>query len=343
MMVGVMTRLGRRVILLTWALIWGGVVCGSPFDIDRLKALRAQFQTTPLPLADPTPEEPETRLVLFRPQHVAPQDVKQLVMDLIPGITVGVEGRSRTVGVVGTPAEHRMVSRLMSYLDVMRPQIDIEVSILEVSGSSADMMTAWLANLSEPVSITTQFQPFSVVSTTALQGLLAFVKSQGRNRLVSQPRFTTLENRKARFKVGDREPYLTTIITNNNVSTQVGHAETGVDLEITPWMTGAGIGMDIYIQMNHIKRFRALDKGQYPVVSHRMVQNEVVVPVGHSVIIAGFLDNQVQASGSKVPLLSDIPLLGSLMSSTQEQVVSTDILIAITPRHSQKTNKEALR
>lgn len=321
-----------------------GVVWGSPFDIARLKALRTQLQTVQTtPPTEPVTEEPRPTLKVFRTQYVHPQDVKQLMGDLIPGLTLGIEARSRTVGVVGTPAEHRMVSRLMQSLDVMRPQIDIEVSILEVSGSSADIMTAWLANLSDPVPITMQFQPFSVVSTTALNGLLSFVKSRGSNRLISQPRFTTVENRKARFKVGDREPYLTTIITNNNVSTQVGHAETGVDLEITPWMTSSGISMEIFIQMNHIKRFRALDQGQYPVVSHRMVQNEVLVPSGHAVIIAGFLDHQAQASRAKVPILSDIPLLGSLMSSNQEQVVSTDIIIAITPRYTPKTNKEALR
>jgi len=324
-------------------LLMGGVVVGSPFDINRLKALRSQLQQAPVLPPDVASDDPQTTMVLFRPEHVHPQDVKQLVSELIPGITVGVETKSRTVGVVGTPSEHRMVRRLLKTLDVMRPQIDIEVTILEVSGSSADIMTAWLANLAEPVSITTQLQPFSVVSTTALNGLLSFVKSHGSNRLISQPRFTTVENRKARFKVGDREPYLTTIISNNNVSTQVGHAETGVDLEITPWMTGAGIGLDIFIQMNHIKRFRALDRGQYPVVSHRMVQNEVLVPAGHAVIIAGFLDQQAQESRAKVPILSDIPVLGTLMSSTQQQGVSTDIIIAITPRYNQKTNKEALR
>lgn len=316
----------------------------NPFDINRLKAIRTELSTPPPSSEEPNPPAPvATKLGIYRPRFSTPTEMKSLIQELFPNVLVGIEVRSRSLALSGEDPDYSLAWRLMKKLDTERPQIDIEVSIIEVAGSYTDIRQAWILQLSDPIVFKPNLNPLSVIPTQELQGLLSFVRTQATTKVWSQPRLTTIENRKARFKMGDRVPYLTTVVTNTTATTQVGHAETGVEIEVTPWLGEGGVGLDTLVQLNHIKLFRELSGELYPVVSSRMIQNEVVVPLGFSLVIAGFLDQQTQGNQGGIPWISDLPIVGDLMKSQRMNTVTTDVLIAITPRINQKTNKEALR
>jgi pilus assembly protein CpaC len=53
---------------------------------------------------------------------------------------------------------------------------------------------------------------------------------------------------------------------------------------------------------------------------------------GQHLAIAGLLDRSMQESISKIPLLGDIPILGTLFSSKDERQQLTELLVIVTPR-----------
>jgi len=68
-----------------------------------------------------------------------------------------------------------------------------------------------------------------------------------------------------------------------------------------------------------------------PVIEKTKAETEVLVRDGITLIIGGLMKNETRKNIRKIPLLGDIPLLGKLFSSTDNQRVKSEIIIFITP------------
>ena len=69
-----------------------------------------------------------------------------------------------------------------------------------------------------------------------------------------------------------------------------------------------------------------------PTISQRKLRTTVVVNSGETVALGGLIRETLQDSVSGIPILSSIPFLGKLFSSTSESRVRTELLVLITPR-----------
>ena len=66
--------------------------------------------------------------------------------------------------------------------------------------------------------------------------------------------------------------------------------------------------------------------------TERNVSSRIAVRSGDSVVLGGLIRDNDAKSKSGVPLLMDIPVLGSLFSNTSNTLVRTELLIFITPK-----------
>jgi pilus assembly protein CpaC len=64
----------------------------------------------------------------------------------------------------------------------------------------------------------------------------------------------------------------------------------------------------------------------------RRVESTIECGNGQTFAIAGLLDDEIQATASKIPALGDIPVLGALFSSTRYQKKETELVVLVTPQ-----------
>jgi len=69
-----------------------------------------------------------------------------------------------------------------------------------------------------------------------------------------------------------------------------------------------------------------------PVVDTREADTIALVQDGDTVVIGGLRKEEVTQEISKIPLLSDIPLLGALFTFQGEQTINSELIVFITPR-----------
>lgn len=69
-----------------------------------------------------------------------------------------------------------------------------------------------------------------------------------------------------------------------------------------------------------------------PIISQRRADTTVTVRNGETIIIGGLIQNLLDTRKSKVPLLSDIPLVGELFKTERTSTTKTELLIILTPR-----------
>ncbi|MBO9482803.1 type II secretion system secretin GspD [Salinisphaera sp. G21_0] len=161
--------------------------------------------------------------------------------------------------------------------------------------------------------------------------LLQAVTTSSQSNVLATPSLLTLDNEEASFIVGDEVPTLTGSTPssgNDNPYQTIERKEVGVKLTVTPQINaGDAVKLTIEQEVSSVN-------GRTPVdvtFATRKVKTSVMVKTGDTVVIGGLLDENVQESVSKVPLLGDIPVLGHLFRSTSSKKVKKNLMVFLRP------------
>ena len=68
------------------------------------------------------------------------------------------------------------------------------------------------------------------------------------------------------------------------------------------------------------------------IVNKREADTIVSVKDGETIILGGIIRSSVTATTNKIPILGDIPILGSLFKSTSKEKHKTELMVLLTPR-----------
>ena len=160
------------------------------------------------------------------------------------------------------------------------------------------------------------------------------VKSDTGSNLLSTPSIMTLDNEAARILVGQEVPITTGEVlgdSNSNPFRTIERQNVGIQLEVTPQINaGGGITLQLRQEVSSIAGPVSSDFEEL-ILNKREVETRVLVDDGAIVVIGGLLDQAERSSVDKVPLLGDIPILGSLFRSTARSKDKTNLMIFLRP------------
>ena len=155
---------------------------------------------------------------------------------------------------------------------------------------------------------------------------LDFIMKKNKAKVLAHSQLTTLNNRTASILIGETLRWAVTSQYNALVVTD----STGIKLQITPTINSDG-----YITVKvtpEVSSITELVLGVYPRKKIRTVSTEVLVKDGQQIFIGGLLSVNDNKTEFRMPLFSDIPLVGKLFTHEATTVSKTDLLIEITPR-----------
>lgn len=164
------------------------------------------------------------------------------------------------------------------------------------------------------------------------------LESDGVGKVVSSPRVITANNVKAKIEDGLEVPYtVTQASTAGGVPTQtVNFKEAKLSLEVTPQITPDGtVKMALVVKKEEPDYERAITTlmgDRVPPIKKSVVETNVVVENGGTVVIGGIYINKTTGGVTKVPLFGDIPFLGWLFKSKTDATERRELLVFITPR-----------
>lgn len=157
------------------------------------------------------------------------------------------------------------------------------------------------------------------------------VSSDTNSNLLSTPSITTLDNEEAYFIVGQEVPIITGSSTGSNNSNPfqtVERQEVGIKLKVTPQINeGTGVQLTIEQEVSSVSGATGVDIS----INKREIKTTVMADNGATVILGGLIDEDVQESVQKVPLLGDIPVLGHLFKSTSNTKRKRNLMVFLRP------------
>ena len=170
---------------------------------------------------------------------------------------------------------------------------------------------------------------------------------QGRTRVLSSPRVSTIHNQKAVIKAGSDEFFVTGVSSDTTTGTAT---TTTVDVELTPFFSG--VALDVTPQINdqgdvlmHIhptvsdvtdQQKELSVRGQtdsLPLALSQIRESDSIVRAhsGQVIVIGGLMRQTRKDQDYKTPFLGDIPGLGRLFRSERNQTSTTELVILLRP------------
>jgi general secretion pathway protein D len=161
--------------------------------------------------------------------------------------------------------------------------------------------------------------------------IIQAVSNDTNSNILATPSITTLDNEEAHFLVGQEIPILTgsTAGSNNgNPFQTVERQEVGIKLTVTPQVNeGSGVQLTIEQEVSSVSGATGVDIS----INKREIKTVVMADSGATVVLGGLIDEDVQESEQKVPLLGDIPFIGHLFKSTTTSTRKRNLMVFIRP------------
>jgi len=226
-------------------------------------------------------------------------------------------------------------NRIISRPDPLKGNQPYELgrNIVELGGNEVAAIGNANANLQNPaieLMFSTAIGGFSITS------FLNALEQVDLSDVQAEPTIVTQDNKQATIRVGEDIPVR---VIDANSPTAVGQApranvqfrEVGIKLLVTPHVTNDGqISLDLATERSSLQTLAASDLGF--IIAKQETKNQILVSDGETAVIGGLTVTTVEKSRTGIPLLSSLPLIGSLFSFSTTRENRKDLIILVTPR-----------
>lgn len=168
----------------------------------------------------------------------------------------------------------------------------------------------------------------------AFGAIISAIAEDKNSNVLSTPSVIAMDNEEASLIIGQEIPITTgeSLGTNNsNPFRTTSRQEVGIKLTIKPQINeGDSVILDIKQEVSSIAG--PLSSSTDLITNKRSIETKVLVDNDQVIVLGGLIDEDIQESIAKVPVLGSIPILGRLFSSKQESVVQRNLMVFIRPK-----------
>lgn len=284
--------------------------------------------------------------------------------------TVSVDARTNTLWVQDTPQKLAEIRKLVTELDIPVRQVLIEARIVNISKdfvrqlgirwgvtNVADRLSGTLnaanqiAGGTAPTAVTPDYTQrlnvdlpatgVGVGGGAASIGLalarlgngnlldleLSALQTEGEAKIISSPRLITANQQQAEILAGQEIPYQQ---STSSGATSVAFKNAVLSLKVTPQITPDN-RVILDLDVNQDKRGAEVLLG-VPSIDTQQIHTQVLVNNGQTLVLGGIFQKTTRNNVTRVPFLSDIPLLGYFFRYSDKETHQTELLIFITPK-----------
>ena len=280
-------------------------------------------------------------------------------------LTVLPDVRSNSVVVSGTNDDLRLLHDLIDKVDIVLPQVRIEVVIAEVKlsdnesngfstlgltvqngklvgigGSGAGFgVTGIPVTPVNPVlntgqTIVNPAQGSLAPGTNSLSATIGLVTTprKGDLKILSVPAITTTHNKEATLFVGESRPVITgssVAATTGQVTSTVSQRDIGITLKVLPLIGKDGaVQLQISQSVEDILGSTILDGNDQPIIGRRTTDSYVSAMSGEIVVLGGLQRTVTTKSTSR---LGPIPIIGDIFGSSTNLEEKQELVIFLRP------------
>jgi general secretion pathway protein D len=277
-------------------------------------------------------------------------DLLRIVVDVrqITGMTA-----INAIALQDTPEHVAAAARLIAAIDKARPEVVIDVELLEVDRSRLREYGLQIASpnssgISGSLDVNRDGLTLQDLSNltradvfvTGVPGIYyRLLKNDSNTRILANPQLRTSEGVAAQARFGEQIPVPVTqfapIATggiNQQPITSFTYKDVGVNIDITPRTHHDDeVSLTLKIELSSVSGTATGVTAGLPTFASRLITSTIRLKDGQTNMLAGLIRDEERTVLDGVPGLSDIPLVGRLFAKNHKETTQTDIILTLTP------------
>jgi type II secretory pathway component GspD/PulD (secretin) len=325
---------------------------GSKEDLLQIKRELANLDRVPPPPAPPLRE--------FLPVKYGDiSEVRGLLGTMVPDVSYNVDVRQNLLIVEGSPGAIDQVRELLAELDRPLDQVMIDLKVVDISDNGQKSLGVQIGQPNAPFSLSTSFTeaavgqrvvrtptgpildpanaiaatqvPFSIASFARtpflIDATINFLVTQNEAKILASPRVASISGKPSLIHIGDKYPIV--YFDPRAGQFQVQYVDIGIKLDVT-----SNVKADGYVLIEvrpEVSTLLELINNQYPRTAVRIIETNMRVKDGDTIIMGGLIREEDIQNVSKIPLLGDLPILGTLFRNVSVTKNRNEVVVMMTP------------
>lgn len=174
-------------------------------------------------------------------------------------------------------------------------------------------------------------QAFNLLNRGGINTRVKLIETSGLARVLAQPSLIALSGHSASFLAGGELPIPQ---AGGLGTTSVTYKPFGIGVTVTPTVLAANrIVLKVAPEASDISNENGLEVNgiRIPGISTRRAETTLELGDGESFVIGGLVSRDTRSNASKVPLLGDLPIIGTFFRSMQYSQDEKELAIIVTP------------
>ncbi len=281
-------------------------------------------------------------------------------IDSVNKPVISLDNESNSIVVMGNTEELLYINSLIKELDVEKAQVYVQARIIEVNdelvnqigisygifagSANSNGLTAFSSSLnggSDSISLVKEAIGLDIPDITsglALGASLNLLKQNGALDIVSEPSILAINNKESSIYVGETISIKTSSSVTDGGTTRENfqREDVGLTLKVKPRISNeTKVTLEINTILEGVKTTKTISGNAD--TSKKEVKTTAILNNGESVIIGGLIENKIETTNQKVPVLGDIPLFGELFKNDISNNKKNNLVVIVTPYMIPKT------
>lgn len=237
----------------------------------------------------------------------------------------------------------KLAGKIIAANDRRVAELILEVEILEVNRSKAERLgldlgtyrvTASTGTATIPVVGNIQAAIRNATTLTLPSATFNLYKQDVDAKTLANPKVRVLSGKNAKIHIGDRVPLRAAVIQDNfGVRTTYDYKDIGIRLLAEPTVhVDNSVTVKVGLEVSTLGENLGTATEQAFRIGTRNAETYMTLRDGETAILGGLIRDEERKTRVKVPVLGDIPVVGSVFTSFDDSGGRTDVLLTITPR-----------
>ncbi|WP_320033511.1 secretin N-terminal domain-containing protein [Halarcobacter sp.] len=264
-----------------------------------------------------------------------------------------VDEETNSIVLMGPSDEVDYIKAILEQLDKEKPQVYVEARIIELNdnllnevgiqygilggSSGSDGLATFASSLNGGQAIAINPESIGLTIPDISEGLalgasISLLNRDGALDIVSEPSILAINNKESSIYVGETISIKTSQTTTDGGNTNENYQreDVGLTLKVKPRVSNDNkVMLEINTILEDVKTTDTTSGNAD--TTKKEVTTTAIVNNGESVIIGGLIQDKEESTENKVPLLGDIPVLGSLFTQDSTNNAKKNLVIVVTP------------
>ena len=171
----------------------------------------------------------------------------------------------------------------------------------------------------------------ATLANDVLIGLeLSALEAEGNGEVLSSPRLLTADQQEAIIEQGQEIPYQENAGGSTGATT-TSFKQAVLRLKVTPQIISDD-KLLLRLEVNQDAKSRDTSKDGIPLIDTRHISTNILIHNGETVVLGGIYERNKSDSVTRIPFISDVPIIGNLFKHRRISDQRNELLIFVTPR-----------